>query len=129
VVALLPADAVRGWGDHKGRPYSRQFWRTLSIPSVWLTQATSIKMFELSPWLVEALCTAALLQRPGAWPPKPRFFVNHLNETADSFAISLGFMCVRPTCLGAAEGHHSNAQPTCGAMCVPIVREVFTARW
>jgi hypothetical protein len=32
VVALLPADAVREPGDHKGRPYSRQCWRTF-IPS------------------------------------------------------------------------------------------------
>jgi len=28
VVALLPADAVRKPGDHKGRPYSRQCLRT-----------------------------------------------------------------------------------------------------
>ena len=30
VVALLPADAVREPGDHKGRPYSRQCWRTFN---------------------------------------------------------------------------------------------------
>jgi hypothetical protein len=30
VVALLAADAVREPGDHKGRPYNRQCWRTFN---------------------------------------------------------------------------------------------------